>query len=85
MKKLRTFVCIISKRFKKLPVEQKRPYMDLACDIREDMRVNSYKGYTVEQFFEHVSNRISGHNQRDALRVLKARFSIWLKQQSTVL
>ena len=83
MNNLYAFVTFVANRFDRISVTSKRPYMDLACDIKYDMEHNQHPYKTDKEFLAYVKTRLSGSDQMYALRTFKHNYRAWFRKQST--
>lgn len=82
MSNLYNYVTEVANRFDRIPVTLKRPFMDLACDIKYDMEHNKHPYKTDKEFLAYVKTRLSGNDQMYALKTFKRNYSIWLRRQN---
>lgn len=83
MTKIYDYVTEVADRFDRLPVTRKRPFMDLACDIKYDMEHNQHPYKTDKEFLAYVKTRLSGSDQMYALRTFKQNYRTWLRHQES--
>ena len=81
MSNIYRYVTVVENRFNHLPAISKRPYMDLACDIKWDIEHNHDLPTDDKEFLDYVKTRLSGCNQMEALRVFKRNYRAWLRTQ----
>ena len=81
MSNIYQYVTVVENRFNHLPAISKRPYMDLACDIKWDIEHNHDLPTDDKEFLDYVETRLSGRNQMEALRVFKRNYRAWLRTQ----
>lgn len=82
MNNLYTFVSLVANRFDRISVMSKRPYMDLACDIKYDMEHNTRPYRTDTEYLAYVKTRLSGSDQMYALRTFRHNYRSWLRRQN---
>ena len=81
MTKIYDYVSEVANRFDRLSVNLKRPYMDLACDIKYDLEHNQHPYKTDKEFLAYVKTRLSGSDQMYALKTFKHNYRAWLRRQ----
>lgn len=81
MTKIYDYVSEVATRFDRLSVKLKRPFMDLACDIKYDLEHNQHPYKTDKEFLAYVKTRLSGSDQMYALRTFKHNYRAWLRRQ----
>lgn len=79
---LYSFVTLVANHYDRISVTSKRPYMDLACDIKYDMDHNQRPYKTDREFLAYVETRLSGRDQMYALRTFKRNYRNWLRRQN---
>lgn len=81
MTNLYNYVTEVANRFDRLPVTLKRPFMDLACDIKYDMETRKHPYKTDKEFLAYVKTRLPGSDQMYALKTFKHNYRAWLRRQ----
>ena len=81
MTNLYNYVTEVANRFDRLPVTRKRPFMDLACDIKNDMETRKLPYKTDKEFLVYVETRLFGSDQMYALKTFKQNYRAWLRRR----